>query len=244
MGDNDESSSCESLLEGISNYFEQGNEESGEDFTNETDTELDMVINEELIRKSQEEIKRRMGSLKTLISGLKELVKNERELWRQEICEVIATQNHYMTHALCYANSYCCPEWNSTLDFEGLDRQRRICSGSKSDEDLQLIKYHSDLRTRRLNITNYHRNLAIENYKRKLLEVESMCNMELNRVKTSVQSLQTLQQVAAEWDLASGDNGNKIYQNKSSQSPNKSTEKEIKNNDQASTIESPKTIEI
>ncbi|KAL3278247.1 hypothetical protein HHI36_013585 [Cryptolaemus montrouzieri] len=244
MDDNDETSS-ESGTEEISNSFRNKIDEFEEMSINEADSELDMAINEELIKKSQDEIKNRMTSLKTLISGLKEELRNEKELWRQEIEQVIATQNHYMTHALCYANRYFCSEWDDTVDIDVLNNQRRICSSSKSDEDMPVVKYHSDLRTRRLNITNYRRNLAIENYKQKLLEVESMCNMELNRVKNSVQSLQTLQQVAAEWDQASGDTANKPVQHKSIQSPEEYDDNSLKSSgDFTPTTGSPRNIEI
>lgn len=49
------------------------------------------------------------------------------------------------------------------------------------------------------------RQLAITNYKRRLLEVENMCNMELMRVKQSVKFLQPLQDIVSEWNC---DNGN------------------------------------
>lgn len=177
---------------------------------NESDSELDIAINEELISKSQEEIKRRMTSLSLLINGLKEQLRNEKELWKREIEQVINYQNSFMFHALRF------PPNREESDFP-----RKICS----DDDLTV---YGEFRCRHLQLTNCRREMEIENYRKKLLEVESMCTMELNRVKNSVQSLQMLQQVAAEWDQASGDTGHRSGRHKMVQSLDEGDENSLK----------------
>ncbi|XP_044757557.1 uncharacterized protein LOC123315774 [Coccinella septempunctata] len=212
-------------------------DEDLQDQTIESDSELDIAINEELISKSQEEIKKRMTSLSLLISGLKEQLRNEKELWRQEIEYVINCQNSFMSQAMCFPPNYCNVSWEEPSDYP-----RRICSSSRSDEDIPLR--YGDCRYRHMKLTNCRREMEIENYRRKLLEVESMCTMELNRVKNSVQSLQVLQQVAAEWDQASGDTGHKPVHHKSIQSPDEGDENSLKSSgDFSPTAESHDTVE-
>ncbi|XP_045466102.1 uncharacterized protein LOC123674958 [Harmonia axyridis] len=213
MDDNDDYSE-------ISTDFKE-DEDSGQ-LLDASDSELDIAINEELISKSQEEIKKRMASLSLLISGLKEQLRNEKVLWRQEIEQVINYQNSFMAQSLYFPSTgYCNMTWEEPTDFP-----KKICNMSRSDEDIP-AKYN-DFRYRHLKLTNCRREMEIENYKRKLLEVESMCTMELNRVKNSVQSLQVLQQVAAEWDQASGDTGHKPVLHKSIQSPDEGDENSLK----------------
>ncbi|KAB0790423.1 hypothetical protein PPYR_15207 [Photinus pyralis] len=77
---------------------------------------------------------------------------------------------------------------------------------SASEYQEKLTKYESALlKAQADKRASLKRQISINNYKRQLLEVENLCNLELLRVKQSVQVLQPLQMIASEWKRTSND---------------------------------------
>lgn len=150
---------------------------------------------------------------------LKEELVAEKEAWVKDVEELAQAQDTCDCGSLLrggISDSDVCLSSEPTV------------SDSLLNFEQKLNEYQRTLQTSQ-NEKRYQirRQIAADAYKRRLLEVENMCNLELLRVKQSVQFLQPLQQIAAEWVFRHSDAGDaqhwNLLQNTSSASLNDGT---------------------
>lgn len=169
----------------------------------DSDFDLDLFETEEAAHKRQIDLQERFLSLQNIVNDLREQLAEEKRLWRKELKELWR-----------YGRKFeCCTEYfddyvdNSecSYDLNAYEYERRVAEYQDSIARAQA--------QRRMAL---QRQMAVNNYRRRLLEVENMCNLELLRVKQNVQFLQPLQLIASEWnrDLEKGDGGHNDCKNK------------------------------
>lgn len=132
----------------------------------------------------------RLSSLKNLMEDLKGQLNTEKELWKNEVEEI--------KKMVAPPERKCCEceedissrnsEVSSMIDYPILDYEQKLSLYHEA-----LMRAHAEKKI------HLRRHLAANAYRRKLLEVENMCNLELMKVKQSVQFLQPLQAMASEW---------------------------------------------
>lgn len=132
-------------------------------------------------------LKQRIESLKTTMDFLRKQLIEEKAMWKQEVEEVI--KNKSQVRQLIEADSEKVAADTDTFSISGYEQQL-----TKYQEALQYAQMDKKI--------SLQRQIAISNYKRRLLEVENMCNLELLRVKQSVQFLQPLQSMLTEWNTS------------------------------------------
>lgn len=166
----------------------------------DSDYDVDLFETEEAAHKRQIELQERFLSLQNVVNGLRAQLAQEKALWRKELKELWR----------CGHKFECCTEYfddNSecSYDFNAYEYEKRVAEYQDSIARAQA--------QRRMAL---QRQMAINNYRQRLLEVENMCNLELLRVKQNVQFLQPLQLIASEWnkDLEKGDGGHNDVKNK------------------------------
>lgn len=155
-----------------------------------TDFEKHVISNKQNLEKRLQELQQTMVSLK-------EQLTEEKTLWKQQLEEVLQEINTNKVEYTEVEQTTGVPE-----TFEILQDTKSYSTITLSSNDYEeklshyedaLVKAHAEKRA------NLRRQISINNYKRRLLEVENMCNLELLRVKQSVQFLQPLQMMASEW---------------------------------------------
>lgn len=132
----------------------------------------------------------RIKSLKKSMVYLRNQLKEEKEKWKREVEEAMRNSSQSKSQ--------------STISES--DSENKISDSdnfSISEYENKLLHYQEALKqAQQDNKTTLQRQIAISNYKRRLLEVENMCNLELLRVKQSVQFLQPLQMMLTEWNTS------------------------------------------
>lgn len=104
------------------------------------------------------------------------------------------------------SNSCACDVDNQLAN--GL-KMLQVCDTEPTLNDMTILDYEKTLSVYRDACAKAHaekrmhlrRHLAANDFKKRLLEVENMCNMELLRIKQSVQLLQPLQAITSQWCL-------------------------------------------
>ncbi|EEB15840.1 hypothetical protein Phum_PHUM391750 [Pediculus humanus corporis] len=146
-------------------------------------------------------LEERVYSLKKTISVLKSELLEEKALWKKEI---------ELTSNLL-SSMECSPD--SDLNFDPEIDVKSITNNSLSTPDTlmatplnrdfeeKLSKYQGTLAQmqaeKRLNI---RRQIAANTYKKRLSEVEKLCQEELNKVRETATYLEPLKQIASEWN--------------------------------------------
>lgn len=146
-------------------------------------------------------LEERVYSLKQTISVLKSELIEEKALWKKEI---------ELTSNLL-SSMECSPD--SDLNFDPETDVKSITNNSLSTPDTlmatplnrdfeeKLKKYQGTLAQmqaeKRLNI---RRQIAANTYKKRLSEVEKLCQEELNKVRETATYLEPLKQIASEWN--------------------------------------------
>lgn len=163
---------------------------------------------EEEAHKKQIDLQERFIKLQNTMNDLRCQLQKEKELWQKEIEEF---KHHYQG----YSNFDNSSEYIGSDDFYGSEASLDIYGNINSSKGFSILGYEQRLvryqealaRAQAERRAALQRQIAISNYKRRLLEVENMCNLELLRVRQSVQFLQPLQMIVSEWnkDLPSGD---------------------------------------
>lgn len=199
----------------------------------ETDEENEISENILLHNSSSENLQKRIDSLRESMTLLRNQLQEERELWKKEVEEVKKISSSIQLNGFVNEVPSCsvmCREVSSRdinrdlsnrdigRDVSPRDVSRDLNYGIEFEpyreytvseyEQQQLKRYQEALaKAQAEKRARLQRQIAISEYKRKLLEVENMCNMELLRVRQSVQILQPLQMMVSEWNLpnSSGD---------------------------------------
>ncbi|XP_063909237.1 uncharacterized protein LOC135126927 [Zophobas morio] len=148
------------------------------------------------IKSNEKRLRQRISSLQTSIMNLKEQLKLEKELWREDLEQIRSLQQQQQemkcscAHRVKSKENVKCDILSKTSSVSTMSSGETT---SKKKEDI--LKTHSIKQL-----------LELQNYKRKLAETENMCNLELTRVKQSLEDLKTLQTIATGW----GQNSEKI----------------------------------
>lgn len=129
-------------------------------------------------------LKQRVETLRKLMDNLRVQLKEEKSMWKQEIEEV----NNKMFS-------------NSIQQYSSVDDTESKYSDTFNIYEKKLLQYQEALHQAREDKKySLQRQIAISNYKRRLLEVENMCNIELLRVKQNVQFLEPLKTMISDWN--------------------------------------------
>lgn len=175
-------------------------------------------------------LEERLKGLKKLMSNLKEQLCEEKIAWKKEIDEAVKLAKSVGV-SYCTNNDYEYPKEIATkpeIDLESMISEPTLSEIAILDYEQKLATYQEALTKAHAEKRNLlKRQLAVNAYKRRLLEVENLCNMELMKVKQSVQFLQPLQALASTWDMPIAENMTKFdseltgkISKTSSQSPN------------------------
>lgn len=188
---------------------------------NKTDNEKEIQIDQSLKREDSESIsddnitvqtiedhesklKDRIAQCKTIIASLKFELNAEKAKLEKENKKHVS---HYTTaESIPTSNFYYSSD--NLLSDEALDASKySACVDSKLNYDENLMEYEKQLQKYQntLNMAQLEKKNAIRKqmlakaYKLKLLEVENQCNIELLRVKQSLQCLEPLQMIVNKW---------------------------------------------
>lgn len=168
-------------------------------------------ITVQTIEDHESKLKDRIAQCKNVIASLKfelnaEKAKLEKEN-KQHISHYTQNENLFTTN-FYYVNA---DNLLSDLTFDASKYSACVDSKLNYDENLmeyekQLQKYQNTLNMAQLEKKNaIRKQMLAKAYKLKLLEVENQCNIELLRVKQSLQCLEPLQMVVNKWKTANDD---------------------------------------
>lgn len=158
--------------------------------SNETENNLSeeahLTLNAEKEDLSENKLlQQRVQSLKISMELLRTQLAEEKAMWKQEKENALKIASEIETVT----------ETDSEFKYSDYD------AFSIKGYEHKLLRYQEALQqAQQEQKLNLQRQIAISNYKRRLLEVENMCNLELLRVKQSVQFLQPLQTMLTEWN--------------------------------------------
>lgn len=171
-------------------------------------------ITVQTIEEHESKLKDRIAQCKNIIASLKfelnaEKAKLEKENKHQHV-------SHYTNESLPMSNFYDATSNNLLSDVTFDASKYSSCVDSKLHYDENLLEYEKQLQKYQntLNMAQLEKKNAIRKqmlakaYKLKLLEVENQCNIELLRVKQSLQCLEPLQMIVNKWKT---DNDNYSY---------------------------------
>ncbi|KAK9696455.1 hypothetical protein QE152_g31886 [Popillia japonica] len=131
----------------------------------------------------KEELRNRINQLRGTMLELKTQLKNEKDNWEREIQQLSNSENNLNQADIVTSSN----DMSTTNSLQYIELQ----GFSMYEDPMNYINVESK---------NLQRQLAISNYRRRLLEVENMCNLELMRVKQNVTFLQPLRLIASEWE--------------------------------------------
>ncbi|XP_044258077.1 uncharacterized protein LOC123007098 [Tribolium madens] len=144
-----------------------------------SETGSEVSLSEKIVFESNEKrLRQRMTSLQNSIMNLKEQLKLEKELWKEDMEKIRVLQMQQELKCMCALHSTKSESKNSLYSL-GSGESYNLYDKFKPQSIKQLLE--------------------LQNYKRKLTETENMCNLELTRVKQSLDDLKTLQSIASEW---------------------------------------------
>lgn len=162
-------------------------------------------ITVQTIEDHESKLKDRIAQCKNIIASLKfELNAEKAKLERENKQHV----SHYTTNeSLPMSNFYDATSDNMLSDTTFDASKYSACVDSKLHYDENLMEYEKQLQKYQntLNMAQLEKKNAIRKqmlakaYKLKLLEVENQCNIELLRVKQSLQCLEPLQMIVNKW---------------------------------------------
>lgn len=169
-------------------------------------------ITVQTIEDHESKLKDRIVQCKNVIASLKfelnaEKAKLEKENKHQHVSHYTTTEN------LPTSNFYDATD-NLPSDVTFDANKYTACVDSKLNYDENLMEYEKQLQKYQntLNMAQLEKKNAIRKqmlakaYKLKLLEVENQCNIELLRVKQSLQCLEPLQMIVNNWKTANDNN--------------------------------------
>lgn len=159
----------------------------------------------QMIEDNEAKMKERIAQCKNIIESLKiELNEEKAKLERQnkDAHRLVESPSKCTT-------SFCCVSSSNMLatDLDYTTNSYSECVDSKLNCDENLMEYEKQLKKYQntLNLAQIEKKNAIRKqmlakaYRLKLLEVENQCNIELLRVKQSLQCLEPLQMIASKW---------------------------------------------
>lgn len=174
---------------------------------------------EEAAHQRQLLLQERLLALQDTMTSLRNQLQEEKAMWKKEVEEM----NQYYPNNRLESDSYYDMNNNST---------RSVSEFNMLDYEQQMARYQEALaRAQSQRRMELQKQIAMSNYKRRLLEIENMCNLELMRVRQSVQYLAPLQKMVSEWNLdyESGDAESRtcLYKESSEDGDKRSTKESV-----------------
>ncbi|CAG9559689.1 unnamed protein product [Danaus chrysippus] len=162
-----------------------------------------------VIEENDIKLKDRINQCKNIIASLKLELSEEKNKIEKEAKAAKSSQiSDAATHSYTYSDG-------NTSDKSDLLATNlfSVCVDSKFNCDESLIEYEKQLQRYQntLNMAQIEKKNAIRKqmlakaYKLKLLEVENQCNIEILRIKQSLQCLEPLQMIADKWKSGNDD---------------------------------------
>nr|CAD7197475.1 unnamed protein product [Timema douglasi] len=160
------------------------------------------------------DLMKRLKKLQEHVIELRKELNIEKTLWQNEVEEYDEIQKHLDEHK-SKGNLHLGLPYETNWDlYETANTDKDL-----SAKELAIIEYEKKLERyqealalaqseKRLQI---RRQIAANAYKIKLLEVEKMCNTELERVRQSFTSLESLNKIASDWNLDNSEIGGSKY---------------------------------
>lgn len=174
----------------------------------EVDIDKSKEITPEIIDDNELKLKDRIAQCRNIIESLKRELSKEKSKLEQEsktpqlssVSDSVQGYHDAKSHADLV--SEVCPNniYSACVD------SKLNCDESLIEYEKQLQKYQNTLNMAQLEKKNaIRKQMLTKAYKLKLLEVENQCNIELLRVKQSLQCLEPLQMIASKWKSANND---------------------------------------
>lgn len=144
-------------------------------------------------------LEERLNSLKETMNILREQLHEEKEAWKREIEEAFKVAKAVgVSYHECYKQ---CAVPKPDYDMELTLSEPTLKEISLSNYEQKLACYQEALTRAHAEKRNMlKRQLAVNAFKRRLIEVENLCNVELMKLKQSVQYLQPLRTLANGWE--------------------------------------------
>lgn len=184
----------------------------------EDDTNTNIILNEvtpQVIDDNEAKLKDRIAQCRNLIESLKiELNEEKSKLEtqnrssQQRVIEAPGKSNtsNYVSTSNSFLEEI---SFTSGMYSDSVD-SKLSCDENLIEYEKQLQKYQNTLNMAQIEKKNaIRKQMLAKAYKLKLLEVENQCNIELLRVKQSLQCLEPLQMIASKWKSGT-DNANDV----------------------------------
>lgn len=159
-------------------------------------------ITPQVIDQKEIKMKERIAQCKNIIESLKLQLNEEKEKIKTEKNPQLPEQPRYSTgNAELNVEDY----GNSSMYSASVD-SKLYCDESLIEYEKQLQKYQNTLSIAQNEKKNaIRKQMLAKAFKLKLMEVENQCNIELLRVKQSLQCLEPLQMIANKWKTNNDD---------------------------------------
>lgn len=163
----------------------------------------DPEITPQVIDQTENKMKERIAQCKNIIESLKLQLSEEKEKLKLEKKPQQTEQPRYKTLS---ADMYVEDSGNSSVYSVSVD-SKLYCDESLIEYEKQLQKYQNTLNIAQNEKKNaIRKQMLAKAFKLKLMEVENQCNIELLRVKQSLQCLEPLQMIANKWKTNNEEN--------------------------------------
>ncbi|XP_045765243.1 uncharacterized protein LOC123867297 [Maniola jurtina] len=170
------------------------------------------AISTRMIDENEIKLKERVAQCKSIIASLK-LELNEEKIKLEKDAKEVQLQPKEPLHGLTSNNAYSFKtetdfpdSYNVNLYSASVDRKLN-CDESLMEYEKQLQRYQNTLNMAQVEKKNAIRKQMLANaFKLKLMEVENQCNIELLRIKQSLQCLEPLKMIIQKWKVNSNDN--------------------------------------
>lgn len=183
--------------------------ESKENHKSGNSIEKDEDITTETIDSNELKLKARIAQCKNIIESLKlQLSEEKAKLMSEKRSEELVESAHHVSEY--YSDATVASAQNligNTSMYSACVDKKLYCDETLIEYEKQLQKYQNTLNMAQNEKKNAIRKQMIAKaFKLKLMEVENQCNIELLRVKQSLQCLEPLQIIANKWKTNSDDN--------------------------------------
>lgn len=158
----------------------------------------------QIIEDNETKLKERIAQCKNIIESLKvqlheekEKIHNEKKPLQINSSKYTPTVNYHMNSSELNSD-----EFGTTSMFTASVDSKLNCDESLIEYEKQLQKYQNTLNMAHNEKKNaIRKQMLAKAFKLKLMEVENQCNIELLRIKQSLQCLEPLQMIANKWKI-------------------------------------------
>ncbi|XP_028175462.1 uncharacterized protein LOC114363830 [Ostrinia furnacalis] len=165
-------------------------------------------ITPQMIEENELKLKDRIAQCRNIIESLKmELSKEKSKLEKQaKMPQLPSVSGSVPVYHDLKCDVDIMGDINSTSMYSACVDSKLNCDESLIEYEKQLQKYQNTLNMAQIEKKNaIRKQMLAKAYKLKLLEVENQCNIELLRVKQSLQCLEPLQMIANNWKNSPND---------------------------------------